>query len=479
MSSELIGLTAVALDRRVRAGDVAPRDVVNAAIERITATEPVINALTTRCFERALAQARALEDAVARTREWPLLAGIPFVVKDNVDVGHVRTSGGSPILGDRTPPRSDRPIAHLETNGGIPIAKSNLSELGGANTVNSIFGATRNPWNPHLTVGGSSGGSAAALASGQVWLAHGNDVGGSLRTPASFCGVVGLRTTPGRVARRAMSDAFDTIFVDGPMARNVADAAFMLDAMTGDDPMDPLSMSRPAESFLDAANRPAAPARIAVSPDLGCLPVGKTVRRAFADFVARLGRETTRVEETTPDFNGFWKHVLAIRGASYVANWGAFWPKSAARFTEDVQGDIRRGLSQSGQALADAQRERADLYRRIILFFRSHDLLICPAAPVQPFPVELPWPDIIDGQALDNYVDWIAITYLWSMTACPVLTVPVGFAEDGMPFGVQIVGPPRSEHLLMQIGAWIETLFGRMKTPLSPVAKPVEVALDA
>ncbi len=387
------------------------------------------------------------------------------MVKDNVDVGHVRTSGGSLLLGDRTPPRSDRPIAHLEENGGIPIAKSNLSELGGANTTNSIFGATRNPWDPRLTAGGSSGGSAAALASGQVWLAHGNDVGGSLRTPASFCGVVGLRPTFGRVARRAMSDAFDTIFVDGPMARNVADAAFMLDAMTGADPIDPLSMPSPADAFLDAARKPAPPQRIAISPDLGCVPVGGAVRRAFDAFTSRLSVETSRIDERTPDFKDFWRHALAIRGASYVANWGAFWPQSAAHFTKDVQSDIRRGLSQSGQALAEAQRARADLYRRVILFFRSYDVLICPTAPVQPFPVEEPWPRIIDDQKLESYVDWIAITYLWSMTGCPVLTVPVGFAEDGLPFGVQIVGPPRSEHALLRTGAWIEGVFGRMTTP--------------
>ncbi len=237
---ELIRLTALEAVELVKRGEVHPLDLVEAALARIAVAEPWIHALPTLCAERAR---RAASGADRAGR----LAGLPIAVKDLEDVAGVRTTRGSPIYADRVPRRSDIMVERLEAAGAIVLAKSNSPEFGaGANTYNQLFEDTCTPWGVGLTAGGSSGGSAAALAAGEVWLATGSDLGGSLRTPASFCGVVGLRPSPGRVASGPSELPFDTLSVKGPMARNVADAALMLDALAGRHDEDPLSLEAPA-----------------------------------------------------------------------------------------------------------------------------------------------------------------------------------------------------------------------------------------
>ena len=270
----MIALTAREAVRLLRNGALAPLELIDAALERVAVTDGSLNALPTLCPERARERARRLmaDPPDAPGPGW--LAGLPIVVKDLEDVAGVRTTYGSPIYADHVPGRSSLVVERLEANGAIVLAKSNTPEFGaGANTFNEVFGETRNPWNAALTCGGSSGGSAAALATGQTWLATGSDLGGSLRTPASFCSVVGLRPSPGRVATGPRELPFDTLSVAGPMARTVADVALMLDAMAGRHPADPLSLTEPAEPFTIAAASRRAPRRVAFSPDLGISPV--------------------------------------------------------------------------------------------------------------------------------------------------------------------------------------------------------------
>ena len=252
MSEDLIKLGAVAAHRLLVSGELTSVELVDAAARRIATVEPAVNALPTLCLERARAQAQSA-DRARRAGQQTLLAGLPIVVKDNNDVGGVRTTGGTPIFKTRIAEVSDRTIAKLESNGAIVLGKSNLSELGGAQTTNAVHGTTRNPYDISLTCGGSSGGAAVALATGEAWLAHGNDLGGSLRIPAAFCNVCGLRPTPGRVPRKRLANPFDTMAVEGPMARDVADLALMFDAMVGFDPGDPLTSPSSEAPFLDAA----------------------------------------------------------------------------------------------------------------------------------------------------------------------------------------------------------------------------------
>jgi len=460
--SDLIALSARKVQDLLTRREITASDLVDASITRIEAVDGAVNAVPIRCFERARKQAR--DPALASSK----LGGIPFVIKDNAAVGDVRWTGGTPIFADRIASESDRTIALIERNGGIPLGKANLSELGGANTTNAVLGTTRNPWNTALTCGGSSGGSAVALATGQVWLAHGNDVGGSLRIPASFCGVTGLRPTPGRVPRRSILNPFDTIFVDGPMARDVADLAFFFDAMVGFDSADPLSSPSPDAPFLPAALDPARPLRAAWSPDLGILPVDDDVRSLGETAMAALRADGASIETASPDFTGALEALLTLRGLHYVTSWDPFLDKHRHQFTPEVMGDIEHGLRQTPSSIGVAERYRADMYRRVIAFLQDYEVLITPATPILPFPVETRWPKEIAGTQQQTYIDWIAITAITSLLACPILALPVGFSKDGLPYGIQLIGRPRSEARLFQIAAWIERLFGLPPSIIDP-----------
>lgn len=452
-------MTALAAREAVRQGRLDPLDIVDAAIARIEATDGPVNALPVRCFEQARSRALRMREDAAKGGGWPPLCGLTLAVKDNADVAGVPTSGGSAITAGRVPAVSDPVVALLERNGGIVIGKSNLSELGGANTTNALFGPTRNPWRGDLTAGGSSGGSAAALALGQVHLGHGNDVGGSLRTPAAFCGVAGLRPTPGLVPRKPLADMFDTVFVEGPMARTVADLGLMLDAMAGLHPGDPLSRA-PAGGFLAAARSPELPPRLAASEDLGMLPVDPAVRAGFRTVLARLGAAGAAVEEAAPPLDGLPEAIRLLRGVGYLATWGGRWPHERERFTPEVAGDIALGQSLTGERIAGAMACRAAAYRRIIEFFAGHDLLLCPAVQVPPFAVDLHWPREIEGRACESYVDWIMITYVWSVLGCVAAAVPVGRDAGGLPVSLQIVGPPHAEARVLAFAAWVEAALG-------------------
>lgn len=467
MTRDLVRLGAAQTVDLLHAGAVSPLELVDAAIARIEATDGAVNALPVRCFERARAQARRLMRDGSQT----LLGGLPIVVKDNNDVGGVVTSGGTPIFRGRLSVQSDRTIAWLEQQGAIPLAKSNLSELGGANTTNRLFGATRNPWNTALTCGGSSGGSAVAVATGQAWLAHGNDVGGSLRIPPAFCGVFGLRPTPGRIVRRALSDPFDLVMVDGPIARSVEDLALMFDAMVGFDARDPLSAPSPDAPFREAARGPArGAARVAWCAAPASLPVDARILHTLEQAVARLAAAGLAVQTASPATGSaaeVAQSIRALRADGYAQTWETLLARHRADFTADVLGDIECGLAQDPAALRAAHRWRAGIARNVSAFFEDFGFLLCPATQAMPFPVAQAWPREIAGQPLTHYADWILIDYLWSFTGCPVLALPGGLAE-GLPVGLQLIGPPRSEAALLRLGAWIAQTLGVSSLPVDP-----------
>src|ERR1700737_2249626 len=272
----LVRATACAIVEKLKAGEVTPLDLLGVLEAQIAKVDGKVNALPTLCFDRARSHARDLMKKPKGERG--LLAGMPVPIKDLTAVAGVLTTQGSPIFKDHVSARSDLLVEHLEANGAVIYAKSNTPEFGaGANTFNEVFGATRNPWDLSRSAAGSSGGAAAALASGTAWLAHGTDLGGSLRNPASFCGVVGMRPSIGRVARSLGAQIDRNITVHGPMARNVEDLALLLDAMSGEYPADPLSLPVLPASFRSAVRTPARPKRIAYSPDLGITPVDPEV----------------------------------------------------------------------------------------------------------------------------------------------------------------------------------------------------------
>jgi amidase len=469
--ADLTRLTAQAAVRLLRQGGVSPLELIDAALARIAATDGAINALPTLCPDRARDGARRLMDSASAGAHGPgWLAGLPLAVKDLNDVAGVRTTYGSPIYADHVPARSDILVERLEANGGIVLAKSNTPEFGaGANTFNEVFGATRNPWDTALTCGGSSGGSAAALAAGQVWLATGSDLGGSLRTPASFCSVVGLRPGPGRVPHGPETRPFDTLSVDGPMGRTVGDVALMLDAMVTRHLEDPLSLEPPNQPFQAAAAERQAPQRVAFSPDLGITPVDAEVREICAAAAGRFAEGGAIVEEACPDFSGAVEAFGVLRALGFVAGHRAHYDAHRDKLKPEVIWNIERGLALDADEIAKAELARGALFHRMAAFFRTYDLLLCPAACVPPFDVRTRWLQELNGVTFDNYVEWIRITYALTLTSCPVLSLPCGFTRDGRPVGLQLVGRPCGEAGLLGAAAVLEEILDIARlTPIEP-----------
>ena len=447
---DLIKLTAREAVAKLANREASPLDLIDAVERRITETDGVLNAMPTLCLDRARAQARRLMDSPPADPPPHFLHGLPIAVKDLNEVEGVRTTRGSPIYADHVSTFSDYMVETLEANGAIVIGKSNTPELGaGSQTFNEVFGRTANPWNPRLTPGGSSGGAAAALAAGQAWLATGSDLGGSLRNPASFCSVVGVRPSPGRVAHGPSDAPFDAMPVQGPMARNVADATLMFDAMVGQHPDDPLSLAPPATPYAQAIAAPVAPTRAAFSPDLGIMPVEPEVAEICAAAAQDFAALGANVVEACPDFSGARDAFHVLRALAFATNRGALLDKHRDRLKWEVVWNIEAGLALGTDDIMRANRTRAALLHRVVGFFETHDLLLCPAAILPPFDGAIRWPKEVAGTHLETYIDWLQICGVITLTGCPALSVPCGFTADGRPVGLQIVAPPRREDLLL------------------------------
>jgi amidase len=463
---DLYRLTATQAVALLRKGEVTPLELVEASIARIGAVDGVVNALPIHCFERARDQAKKLRPA--RTDDPRYLHGLPIAVKDYNDVGGVLTTYGSPVFAKNVAPKSDVAVARLERNGAIPVAKSNVPEWAGGHTFNPVWGITRNPWNTKLSAGGSSGGASAALASGTVWLATGNDLGGSLRTPAAFNGIVGLRPGPGRVPRSTRQPAFDTLWVEGPMARCVRDVALMLDAGAGQEIEDPLSFDD-RTVFQAELERGALPKRVAFSPDLGIVPMEHEVAgicRKGAERFRDLGAEVT---DDIPDFTGVLDAFQSLRAVLFGTLMGSILAEHRSKIAPEIVGNIERGLKIAPEKIFEAERVRSQLVQRMAAFFRDHDFLVCPSVSISPFPVEQRYVEEIDGKKCETYIDWFSITFALTMTACPVLTIPCGFTSKGLPVGIQIVGRPRGEAALLRAGLRLEEIFAiAPQLPIDP-----------
>ena len=464
---EVIGWTARRAVHELHRGGVSPTELVEASLARIAEVDPVVNALPTVVAERALAHARRLQEQGDAT----LLGGLPMAIKDLTDVAGVRTTRGSTLFADRVPATSDIVVRRLEANGGIVVAKSNTPEFGnGANTVNEVFGATRNPWDTSRSPGGSSGGSAVALKTGQVWLAHGTDVGGSLRTPASFTGIVGLRPSPGRVAHGPAANPFDDAGVDGPLGRTVGDVALGLDAMVGRVPRDPLSLAAPATAHTTVVDRATPPGRVAFTPDLGGYttvdPEVAAICRGAVEVLEGLG---TTVDEATVDVGGMHEAYHLLRGR-LQADFGHGIGDRLGQTNDDVRWNVRFGQELTGADLARGRALRGQVHARWLDFLDDWDLLALPAAIVPPPPVETLALDEYAGMAFETYIDWVKVTFLATTVAAPALVVPVGTTAAGMPVGLQLVGPPRREDVVLGAGAVLEAAMDLDLTPIDPVS---------
>lgn len=457
-SSDLVSLTARDAVALLKKGEVAPLELVDAAADRIAAVDGAVNAIPTLCLEQARDAAANFEQPGEAGPGW--LAGLPMVVKDLNEVAGVRTTFGSPIFADYVPDADELSVATLKGNGAIVIGKSNTPEFGaGANTFNEVFGKTRNPWNTDMTCGGSSGGAAVSLATGMAWLATGSDLGGSLRTPASFCSVVGMRPSPGRVATGPTSDPFQTLSVNGPMGRTVADTALMLDAEAGLNSHYPLSLPAPEVPFETAALNPVAPGKVGFSPDLGIGPVDAEVAEICRAAAVRLGEAGSSVDDDIPDFSDALEIFQTLRAALFVANRATLLENFRDKLKPEMIWNIEKGMQQSSGDIGRAQVERGKLTVRVADWFGDHDVLACPVAIVPPFDVDNRYVERVGDHEFDNYVDWLYIVAAITLTGCPAISVPCGFTASGLPVGLQLVGRPRGEAELLSYAAKAEEIF--------------------
>ncbi|MEK9673449.1 MAG: amidase family protein [Rhodospirillaceae bacterium] len=470
--NSLIKLTARDAVAKLRNGDISPVDLIDAAADRIAETDGAVNALPTLCLDRARAAAKKIAASGKSRNDAAWLGGLPIAVKDLNDVKGVRTTYGSPLFADHVPDGSDVMVERLEDNGAIVIGKSNVPEFGhGANTFNDVFGKTVNPWNTAMTCGGSSGGSAVALTAGQVWLTTGSDLGCSLRTPAAFCSIVGMRPSPGRVARSRTRLPYDNLWVQGPMARNVGDVALMLDAMAGHHPLDPISIPAPATPFQDAASRPRPPKRVAWSRDLGGItPVDRALADLCENAVTRLADLGAEVTEACPDLSDARAIFHVLRANQFVGDLGPVIESNRDRVKPEVIWNLEQGYKLTAEKLAWAERGRGALTARAAAFFDEYDLLITPATIVPPFDVDIRAVDRCGDHQFENYFDWYTIAYAITATSLPALSLPCGFTAAGLPTGLQIVGPPRGEAPLLSAAKAIEDLFGIAdRVPIDPM----------
>jgi amidase len=463
-------MTAREAVAHLAAGEVSPLELIDAALVRIEATDGAINALPTLCPDRARDRAKSL---MARRPDTPppgYLHGLPIAVKDLNPVAGVRCTQGSTIFADHIAEESDVVVQMLEAKGAVVLAKANTPEFGaGAQTFNDVFGTTTNPWNTAVTPGGSSGGSAAALAVGQVWLATGSDLGGSLRIPASYTSVVGFRPGPGRVARGPSTHPFQTLSTEGPMGRTVGDVALMLDAQAGHHSADPLSLDAPVTPFLHAVDNPIAPRRVAFSPDLGFAPVDREVRAICAAGAQRFAELGAVVEQGCPDLSAAEGVFRVLRAAQFAGTKAPLLETHRDQLKPEVVWNIEEGLKLTADDIGRAERERAAMYGRTARFFETYDLLLCPTVVAPPFDHRIRYLTELEGVQFETYVSWLVMTFAITLISCPAISVPCGFTSSGLPVGLQIVAPVGQEARLLSAAALFEQATGLgLAVPIDP-----------
>ncbi|MBI2401741.1 MAG: amidase [Gemmatimonadetes bacterium] len=455
-SGELADLSATELRRLIGAKEISPVEVVQACLDRVERYNPTINAIVT-LNPRALDDARELERRISRGESVGPLCGLPVGIKDVTEVAGLRTTYGSPLYKDYVPPEDAVVVRRLRDAGAVILGKTNTPEFAaGGNTFNQVFGRTRNPWDASRSAGGSTGGGAAALATGMVALAQGTDLGGSLRIPASFCGVVGLRPSVGLVPTYPSDFLWDTLQVTGPVARTAPDVGLMLQAIAGPSEWSPLGQPAAGRDFVAAASAGIRPGlRLAYCSDPVGIGVDADVERVCRKAALELEEAGAHVEVVELDLAFGRPAFLALRGLWFVAQ---MFPRldQLERFGPNVAGNIRAGLATDVRDLGAAEQARGRIWQVLRQFFERFDHLLTPTMAVPPFPVEENYPRTVAGKPMETYVDWIAPTFVLSLTGLPIASVPCGLDPAGLPVGLQIVGRPFGEEAVLALAQQVQ-----------------------
>lgn len=444
----------------VKSREITPLEILEAHLSVIDRINPKLNAIVTLVADKARAAAIAAGDAVIRGEAAGPLHGLPVGIKDITPTAGIRTTFGSPLFKDHVPDEDAEAVRRLKAAGAIVLAKTNTPEFAaGANTVNPVFGATRNPWNTALSPAGSSGGSAVAVATGMLPIAQGTDFGCSIRMPAAFCGIVGIRPTPGLTPNYPMPLAWDPGQVHGPLARTAEDAARVLDALSGYSRLSPISVAPPWKSAL---------------ADVEAVKDAKGLRIAYVTDIAGIGVDSeidAICRKTAQDLRGAGASVDEIEfdaseGKVPYQAWRGLWMvgqqyanlKHLDEFGPNLKGNVQAGLKITPTDYAAAEQVRAALYRRFMKLFERYDLLLTPASPVKQYPVDQNFPTEVNGKKLENYTDWIAGSFLITLMSLPAGSVPAGMTKDGLPVGMQIVGPRFDEPRILGLAKVIQAL---------------------
>src|SRR5712691_11253604 len=461
MTSDICTLSAVDLARLIRVKDLSARDVVAAHLDQIERVNPTVNAIVTLVADQAIARAREADEAQARGRVIGPLHGLPIAHKDLQPTKGIRTTFGSPIFKDFVPSSDSLLVERVNGAGAIVVGKTNTPEFGaGSQTFNPVFGSTLNPYDRSKTCGGSSGGAAVALACGMLPLADGTDMGGSLRNPASFCNIVGLRPSPGRVPSWPAAMAWSTLSVDGPMARSVADVALLLSAMAGPDRRSPIALGDAGRAFAAPLDRDVKGVRIAWWKDLGGVPVDGRVKElvnAQRRVFESLG---CVVDEAEPDFTDSDAVFKTMRALAFITGVADRVAGNRHMVKDTILWEIDRGERLTARDIGLAEMKRTELYQRMRRFMERYEFFVLPATQVPPFEVNQPYPTEIDGVALETYIDWMKSCYYISIVGNPAISVPCGFTPEGLPVGLQIVARHHDDWGLLQIAHAFEQANG-------------------
>ncbi|MEX0985413.1 MAG: amidase [Actinomycetota bacterium] len=462
MPDDLCDRTATELARMLRSREVSARDVLDAHLARIEETNPAINAIVTVVPERAMDEAREADERLARGEAAGPLHGLPIAIKDLVQTAGIRTTFGSPIFADNVPATDDLLVQRVRAAGAVVIGKTNTAEWGaGSHTFNEVFGLTRNPYDRERSAGGSSGGAAAALATGMVPIADGSDLGGSLRNPASFCNVVGFRPSAGRVPTWPSIDTRDDLSVDGPMGRTVDDVAFLLSAIAGPDDRVPISRPEPGSVFTPPIEAAVTGTRIAWAPACGgTMPVEPEVVAVIDAARPVFEALACTTEDAFPDLRGAREAFLTLRAQMFAAALGPLLEHHRDRMKATVVWNIEMGLGQSAGDIAAAQAHRSVIDERTAAFFERFDAIAMPVSQVPPFPAELEYPNSVAGASMQTYLDWMESCWAISVTGLPAISVPCDFTDQGLPVGIQLVGRRWDDLGLLRLAKAFEEATG-------------------
>ena len=461
MASATLGaLSATELRRLIGTKEISPVELLEACIARIEALNPAVNAIAAKAYARARTEAVAAEAAVMNGALLGRLHGLPIGIKDLQDTEGVLTTHGSPLYRNHVPTLDSAQVALVRAAGAIVTAKTNVPEFGaGANSRNLVWGATGNPFNPSLNAGGSSGGSAVALACDMLPLCTGSDTGGSLRIPAAICGVVGFRPSPGLVPMDGRPLGWTPISVLGPMGRNVADARMLFAAQLGVDERDPLSRPFDPEAAARGRLSDLGRLRVAWTTDFGRCPVSSGIRAVMRKRMQAMRHLFRSADEIAFDFGEADRCFDVIRAQNYVARYKDAYDRDRTRLGPNIHANYEIGSAMSLADAAWAHAEQTRIFRRFQEYYRDYDLVLAPTTPVSPFPWTQLYLAELEGETLKNYYHWLALTYFVTLVTNPAIALPCGVDDQGMPFGLQVVGRFGGDLELLDAAEALERAF--------------------